>query len=105
MAQICFGYNNEGLDVDGAAAALERAGFAVHRLPEEYRGLMQIPDDDFIEAVTTGRGESDDEMHDLWEEVDAIVGKFGGECTECPGPIGVEYTPFYELFETRKVSK
>jgi hypothetical protein len=38
MAYIAFsGYDNPGLDVDGAAAALRGAGYTVHRMPEKYR--------------------------------------------------------------------
>ena len=91
MAYIAF---SEGIeyDADGAAAELERAGYTVHRLSEKYRRLLEIPGDDHMEAVITGRDEDE-----VWQEVDTVTRKYGGGCVEC-GPIGPEYEPFTELF-------
>jgi hypothetical protein len=42
-----FGHGpNLPIDVDGAAAALQKAGYTVHRLPEKYRKYLQLPLDD-----------------------------------------------------------
>jgi len=49
MAFTAFSGECEGLDVD-AAAELRRAGYEVFRLPDEYRGRLAHPLDDFIEA-------------------------------------------------------
>jgi hypothetical protein len=50
MAFTAFSGECEGLDVDAAAAELRRAGYEVFRLPDEYRGRLAHPLDDFIEA-------------------------------------------------------
>jgi len=91
MAYIAFGTEIE-YDADGAATELEQAGYEVHRLPEKFRRLLEIPGDDHMEVVIT----SDDE-NDVLKEVDSIAEKYGGACCEC-GPIGPEYEPFVELF-------
>jgi hypothetical protein len=98
VAQVCFGCEYP-YDSDGAARALERAGFTVARLPVKYRRRMAVPDDDFIEAIITRRNDDDGEMETMWEEVDALVGPYGGQCTESPHVIGFNYEPFKELFE------
>lgn len=86
------------LDVDAAAAELRRAGYEVFRMPEKYGGLLAHPLDDFIEAHTHIEGADNDKVIDaLWNEVDAIVSKFGGLCWEC-GPIEPDHVPFADLF-------
>jgi hypothetical protein len=45
-----------------------------------------------MEAVIADRDEDV-----VWQEVSAIVDRFGGDCCEC-GPIGPEYKPFVDLF-------
>jgi hypothetical protein len=92
MAYIAFADGVE-YDVDGAATELERAGYVVHRLPWKFRRLLEIPGDDHMEVVITGRDDEDE----VWEEVHAIANKYGGDCVEW-GPIGPEYQPFVELF-------
>lgn len=84
------------LDVDVAANALRQAGYEVHRLPDEYGGLLMHPLDDFIEAVIEGP-DDDQIISAVMREVGAIVYKFGGACFEC-GPIGQDYVPFADLF-------
>ena len=94
MAYVAFGVEVE-YDADGAAAELEQAGYSVHRLPEKFRRLLEIPGDDHMEVVITGRDA--DEAAEVLQEVGTVTRKYGGECCEC-GPIGPEYEPFVELF-------
>jgi hypothetical protein len=94
MAYIAFGVELE-YDADGAATELEQAGYTVHRLPWKFRRLLEIPGDDHMEVVITGRDA--DEAGVVLEEVDTIAGKYGGCCCEC-GPISSDYAPFVELF-------
>ena len=94
MAYVAFGVEVE-YDADGAAAELEQAGYSVHRLPEKYRRLLEIPGDDHMEVIITGRDA--DEAVEVLQEVGTVTRKYGGECCEC-GPIGPEYEPFVELF-------
>jgi hypothetical protein len=77
--------NNIRLDVDAAAAELQRAGYEVIRFPDKYAGRLAHPLDDFIAAVIEG---SDDPKVEnaIHDEVEAIVCKFGGCCYEW-GPI------------------
>ena len=92
MAYIAFGCEL-AYDADAAASELEQAGYTVHRLPWKFRRLLDIPGDDHMEAVITGR----DDAVEVLTEVDVIAGKYGGGCCAC-GPIGPEYQPFVELF-------
>src|SRR5262249_1354751 len=84
------------LDVDRAAFELRQAGYEVTRLPDRLGGRLAHPLDDFIEAYIEG---PDDPkvIRAIMKEVDAIVGRYGGECFEC-GPIGPDHTPFADLF-------
>jgi hypothetical protein len=43
MAYIAFSGYMDGTDADGAAAALQKAGYTVHRLPDKYRKYLQFP--------------------------------------------------------------
>lgn len=94
MAYIAFADEVE-YDADGAAAELEQAGYTVHRLPEKFRRLLEIPGDDHMEVVITGRDA--DDADEVWREISTVAVKYGGDCIEC-GPIGPEYEPFVELF-------
>jgi hypothetical protein len=93
MAYVAFsGYSDYPIDVDGAAVALQEAGYTVHRLPDKYRKYSQLPLDDHMEVVIAGR-----DMDDVFDEVQDIVDNFGGDCIEC-GPIATNYQPFVDLF-------
>jgi hypothetical protein len=94
MAYVAFGVENE-YDADRAAAELEQAGYEVHRMPEKYRRLLEIPGDDHLEAVIAGR-----DADDVFDEINDIAERYGG--IEC-GPLGPEYEPFVELFRTSTV--
>jgi hypothetical protein len=109
MASVAFGgrlgdpdFTNDierafELDPDLAADELRQAGYEVSRLPDKYSARLAHPLDDFIEAVILG-------PHDpkiigaIMNEVDAIVGKYGGACFEC-GPIGRNHVPFADIFK------
>ena len=83
------------LDADFAADELRQAGYEVFLLPDKYSAQLAHPLDDFIEAVILGP--NDPKVIDaIMNEVDAIVGKYGGLCIEC-GPIGRNYVPFAEM--------
>ena len=94
MAYAAFGVE-VAYDADGAAAELEQAGYTVHRLPWKFRRLLEIPGDDHLEVVITGRDA--DDASAVLDEVDTVVRKYGGGCCEC-GSIGPEYQPFVGLF-------
>jgi len=84
----------DSLDVEGAVAELERAGYEVIRMPAGFTHLLGHPLDYFIEAIIAGRDDPDE----VWEEVDAIVDPRGGMVEEKPGFIGVSYQPFIDFF-------
>jgi hypothetical protein len=85
------------LDPDLAAAELRQAGYEVFLLPDKYSGRLAHPLDDFIEAVIPGP--NDPKVIDaIMNEIEAIVGRYGGVCFEC-GPIGRDYVPFAELLK------
>jgi hypothetical protein len=95
---VCFSGNLPG-DPDGAAVALARQGFEVALMPERYRAMLDVPGDDFLEASKRVPGDitkdSDcdnllDEAIKVHDEVEAIVGRFGGQCYEC-GPEDDDY--------------
>jgi hypothetical protein len=65
-------------------------------LPDEYGGHLAHPLDEFIEAVILGKNDPK-VITAIVDEVDAIVGKYGGSCSEC-GPIPESYVPFANLF-------
>jgi hypothetical protein len=92
MAWIAFsGYGVPQTDVDAAQAALHKAGYGeVHRMPEKYRQYLDLPLDDHMEVVY-------DDPNVSIEDINAIVGEFGGDCAEC-GPIAADYKPFVRVF-------
>jgi hypothetical protein len=109
MASVAFGgglgdpdFTNDierdfDLDPDLAAAELRQAGYEVYLVPDKYHPRLAHPLDDFIEAVIVGP--NDPKVIDaIMNEVDAIVGKYGGVRIEC-GPIGQDYVPFADLFK------
>jgi hypothetical protein len=91
MAYITFSSYDGPIDVDGAAAALQAASYTVHRLPEKYRKYLELPLDDHMEAIY------DNNPDIKIKDINAIVGKFGGDCLQC-GPIATNYQPFVDLF-------
>jgi hypothetical protein len=93
---IAFSGYMGNADVDGAAAALQKAGYIVHRLPDKYRKYLELPLDDHMEAVFA-TPDNDENTTRIWDEINAIVDKFGGYCGEC-GPITTDYKPFVDLF-------
>jgi hypothetical protein len=92
--------DTEQLDPVLAAAELRQAGYEVFLMPDKYIGrLMAHPLDDILEAVVVGCWD-DPIIYAIMCEVNAIVGKYGGECYKCR-PIGRDYVPFSDLFEGR----
>jgi hypothetical protein len=87
------------LDPDFAADELRQAGYEVFRLPEKYGGRLAHPLDDFIEAAILGQNDPK-VITAIMDEINAIVGKYGGTCIEC-GPIPGDYVPFADLFNCR----
>ena len=85
------------LDADLAADELRQAGYEVSLLPDKYGGRLAHPLDNFIEAVTSGPN-NPKVIDAIMNEVEAIVGKYGGHCLEC-SPIGRDYVPFADLFK------
>jgi hypothetical protein len=81
-ANIVFSGESEGLDVDAAAAELRQAGYEVLRLPDEYRGRLSHPLDDFIEAHIEC-ADDPEVMIAIMNDVNAIVDKYAGLCLEC----------------------
>jgi hypothetical protein len=85
------------LDPDLAADELRQAGYEVFSMPDKYGALLTHPLDNFIEAVISAP--NDVKVIDaIMDEVDAIVGKYGGTCFGC-GPIGRDHIPFADLFK------
>ena len=68
-------------------------------MPDKYGAILTHPLDNFIEAVISAP--NDVKVIDaIMDEIDAIVGKYGGMCIEC-GPIPKDYVPFANLFSCR----
>jgi hypothetical protein len=61
-------------------------------MPNEYRGWLEIPGDDFIEARKEG---SDDKkvLDEIYAEVSAIVHQYGGDCDQW-GVVEPDHIPF-----------
>ena len=85
------------LDPDLAADELRQAGYEVSLLPDKYGGRLAHPLDDFIEAAILGKNDPK-VITAIIDEIDAIVGKYGGLCIEC-GPIPEDHVPFANLFD------
>ena len=71
----------DNLNVDAAVAALEKAGYEVHRLPEKYRKRLDFPGEAFLEVRIEGHGEENAFAH--MKAVNAIVSQYGGGTQEC----------------------
>jgi len=109
MASVAFGgasgepnFTDEAnleavLDPDLAADELRQAGYEVSLLPDKYGGRLAHPLDDFIEAAILGKNVPKVTTA-IMDEIDAIVGKYGGLCIEC-GPIPEDYVPFANLVD------
>jgi hypothetical protein len=99
MGAICFaGGDDLAPDPSGAAVALRRAGFEVSMMPEKFRPRLGHPDDYFMEASIAGTHD-DKSMHAIWDEINAIVNRYHGDCWEC-GPILSDHVPFEGLFDS-----
>jgi hypothetical protein len=87
------------VDFDAALAAdeLRQAGYEVFLLPDRYSAQLAHPLDDFIEAVIFCPNDPK-VINAIMNEVDALVGKYGGVCLEC-GPIGRDHVPFADVFQ------
>jgi hypothetical protein len=92
-------------DSDGAAAALQKAGFATHRMPIKLRHHLEHPCDDFIEVSAEGPpgpcpvGEWSNEVSDACEEfMGAIMDALGPYADHTNvvewGPVDADYVPF-----------
>jgi hypothetical protein len=109
MASVAFGgasgepnFTDEAnleavLDPDLAADELRQAGYEVSLLPDKYGGRLAHPLDDFIEAAILGKNVPKVTTA-IMDEIDAIVGQYGGLCIEC-GPIPEDYVPFANLVD------
>jgi hypothetical protein len=87
---------------DAAADALQCAGFAITRLPEKLRPLLDHPQDDFFEAVI--ELSYDEEVLDaIYSEIEATVHVHGGMCRSI-GPVETDYIPFSDIFGRRIAS-
>jgi hypothetical protein len=76
------GYSDDPPDVDGAEIALRRAGFHVIRMPEKLRS-RGLPLDDFLLAVTDGPHDDKFVSSTIWDEIKAVVDRYGGDVFEC----------------------
>jgi len=83
------------LDPEAAAAELRQVGYEALVLPQKYSHLLAHPLDNFIEAHIDG---PDDPkiIGAILNEVEAIVGKYGGVCMEF-GPVGQDHVPFADF--------
>ena len=88
---------DESPDPDAAAAALRAAGFEVTMMPEKFGARLVDPEDYFMEASIDGL-EDDKILGAIWDEINAIVDRYGGSCDEC-GPVPSDYVPFEDVFE------
>jgi hypothetical protein len=100
MGAIAFG-GALNPDPSGAAVALRRVGYDVTMMPEKFRSRLTHPEDDFMEASIDGI-DDDKIVHAIMNEIDAIVGRYGGLCCEC-GPIPSDHVPFEGLFEHTRI--
>ena len=91
MARLAFASDLDDCDPDTAAEELRKAGYTVHRLPDDDRRRYH-PLDDHIEVTIDG---ADDEkiIDAIRREVDGIADRYGGLCLEV-GAIGQDYIPF-----------
>jgi hypothetical protein len=99
MGAIAFG-GELNPDPNGAAVALRRAGFEVTMMPQKFRSRLAHPEDDFMEVSIDGIPDTEI-VNAIRDEIDVIVGRYGGLCCEC-GPIPSGYVPFEGLFEQPK---
>jgi hypothetical protein len=92
VATVAFSGDAPELDVDRAAAELQRAGYQVTRLPDELRARLVFAGDDYIEAVFDGPDDDDGDVADS-KKIDALVDKYAGALVEC-GPMWADHVPF-----------
>jgi hypothetical protein len=94
MIHVAFGGESADRSVDGAAAELQKVGYKVHCMPENYRRYLANSRDDYLEVIIAVRDEED--AVTVMEKVNAIVDPFGGLCHKC-GPVAPGYKPFQGL--------
>jgi hypothetical protein len=104
MAQVVFS-GNYPYDSDGAAEALRKIGYTVHRMPASHPTLGH-PLDEFIEAIIAGPPGPPPNvppplleklLFALMREVGAVAKRFGGWCEQC-GQVEDDYVPFTATF-------
>jgi hypothetical protein len=100
MVRAAFGGNCADLDPKAAANELRQLGYTVTLMPRKYRPFLYLAKDDFLEAQITRdvpASELDREMCAALDEVDTVVGGYGGGGDECR-PVGPDHVPFVEYF-------
>jgi hypothetical protein len=90
------GYETGG-NPDSAEIALRRAGFDVTRMSEASHARLEFPGDDFMLVTCPVEEASDQVVGWLMDEINAIVGPYGGDLSEC-GWVDPDLPPFEELF-------
>jgi hypothetical protein len=88
-------------DPDAAATVLEQAGYAVLRMPEEYRPHLAHPRDYFMEVskhVAGGGAEVLAETEAMMNDLNALVDPFGALADD-GGPAGPDHVAFRFLAE------
>ena len=81
------------LDPERAAIELREAGYEASLYPDEFKGRLVHPLDNFIEAVITVPEDDPDVISSVMGEVEDIVAKYGGFCDQC-GPMEESHVPF-----------
>jgi hypothetical protein len=71
---------------NGAASALQAAGFTVTRMAEQYRQVLHGVGAEFMEAVKAG------DHYVILAEIKEVVGRFGGDCFR-RGEVSGDHTP------------
>jgi hypothetical protein len=98
---VAFGLDCDAFDPGAAEIALRRSGYDVMRMPATFRSRLEIPQDDFLLVTTEvheDRAQRPEVLRHVLDEVNAVVGRYGGSLDEC-GPINSHRAPFEELFE------
>ena len=107
VATVIFSGEDPRRDVETTSVELQRAGFAVERLPEKFRPQLDLVHDDFLE-ITIGAELSSDEnrkltkadreiVNAIWAKAEAIAGRHGGDVDDV-GVVERDHKPFDHLF-------